>query len=202
MKLYVSPTSPFVRKVKVAVQELGLSDRVEMVAQSGTPLAPNEHTIAVNPLGKVPCLVMDDGRALSDSRVITRYLDTLGQTKLYPEGAELWDCLRLEAMADGMMEATLAIAFESRLRAPEIRLQSWVDAQWEKVSRAMAHIEAEWMDYLHGPLDMAQLAVAVACDYADMRAGDRNWRDSCPLLSAWQVEFAKRPSLASTLPKL
>ncbi len=201
MKLYHSVTSPFARKVEVCLIETGLIDAVEFIAASGTPLAPNDVTIRVNPLGKVPCLVLEDGRSLYDSRVITRYLETLSDVKLYPDSALLWDTLRLEALADGMMEATLAISFENRLRAPDMRSQDWIDGQWSKVARAMAHLQTDWMDHLAGPLDMGQIGIAVACGYVDVRAGDRNWRAAYPVLSAWQVEFAKRDSMCRTAAK-
>lgn len=200
MKLYHSATSPFVRKVSACLIETGLHDRVERFAAAGNPINPGTMPVDVNPLGKVPCLVTDDGMVLYDSRVITRYLDALSPVKLYPEPPALWKTLTLEATADGMMDATLLMTFEKRLRAPEKQSPEWLEAQWAKVARALSVIEADRMDHLNGPLDMAQIAVAVACGYVDLRAGDRNWRAAHPLLSAWQTEFAKRDSMRATVP--
>lgn len=201
MKLYYSPTSPFVRKVRVHMLETGLDAGVELITAAGHPIDPGTMPVGVNPLGKVPCLVRDDGPAIYDSRVITRYLDTLADTKLYPPEPTLWDTLTLEATADGMLEATLLIFMELRLRTPEQMSKDWIAGQWSKVSRSFAAIEDRWMDHLSGPLDMGQVAVAVACAYVDLRQPDRNWREDHPALSEWQTEFARRDSMILTQPQ-
>lgn len=201
MKLYYSPTSPFVRKVRVHLLETGLDASVELITAAGHPIDPGTMPVGVNPLGKVPCLVRDDGPAIYDSRVITRYLDTLSETKLYPPEPTLWETLTLEATADGMLEATLLIVFEHRLRTPGQISQDWIAGQWAKVSRSFAAIEDRWLDRLSGPLDMGQVAVAVACAYVDLRQPDRNWREDHPRLSEWQTEFARRDSMILTQPQ-
>ena len=201
MKLYYSPTSPFVRKVRVHMLETGMDAGVELITAAGHPIDPGTMPVGVNPLGKVPCLVRDDGSAIYDSRVITRYLDTLSDTKLYPPEPTLWETLTLEATADGMLEATLLIVFEHRLRSPGQISQDWVSGQWAKVSRSLMAIEDRWMDHLSGPLDMAQVTVAVACAYVDFRQPDRNWREDHPALSEWQTEFARRDSMILTQPQ-
>ncbi len=201
MKLYYSPTSPFARKVRVHLLETGLDARVELVTAAAHPIEPGTMPPGLNPLGKVPCLVRDDGPAIYDSRVITRYLDTLSDTKLYPLEPALWETLTLEATADGMMEAALLIVFEHRLRTPEQISQDWVAGQWAKVSRSLAAIEDQWMDHLSGPLDMAQVAVAIACAYVDLRMAERDWRKDHPQLSDWQTEFARRDSMILTQPQ-
>jgi glutathione S-transferase len=200
VKLYHSPTSPFVRKVSACLIETGLHDRVERISAVGNPINPGTMPVNVNPLGKVPCLVTDDGMVLYDSRVITRYLDSLSDVELYPAPPRLWRTLTLEATADGMMEATLLITLERALRPADRQSPEWIEAQWAKVARALSVIEADWMDHLNGPLDMAQIAVAVACAYVDLRAGDRNWRAAHPALSDWQSGFAERESMAETRP--
>lgn len=201
MKLYYSPTSPFARKVRVHLLETGLDAGVELVTAAGHPIEPGTMPVGINPLGKVPCLVRDDGPEIYDSRVITRYLDTLADTKLYPPAPTLWETLTLEATADGMLEATLLIVFEHRLRTPEQISQDWIAGQWAKVSRSFAAIEDRWMDHLSGPLDMAHVAVAVACAYVDLRQPDRNWRKDHPVLSEWQTKFARRDSMILTQPQ-
>jgi len=101
MKLIFSGTSPFVRKVSVLLLEAGLENRVDKETVAITPMNPGDVVPSANPLGKVPCLLTDDGDSIFDSRVITRYLDTLHSgKKLYPEGAALWPVLTLEAVAD------------------------------------------------------------------------------------------------------
>lgn len=201
MRLFHSPTSPFVRKVTVLLHEAGLADRVELVPAGGNPLAPGSLPLAWNPLGKIPTLERDDGPALYDSRVICRYLDALAGAGLYPGAPRLWEALTLEATADGMMEAAVLMAYEARLRPEELRHAPWVEAQWTKVARALDAIEARWMAHLAGPLDMGQIAVGCALGYLDFRQAARDWRVGRPALAAWEAGFAARPSMLATRPR-
>lgn len=201
MKLYQSPTSPFARKVNVCLIETGLLDRVETVSARGNPIDPGTIPVEINPLGKIPCLVTEDGQVLYDSRVITRYIDDRAGGKLYPAPPHLWRTLTLEATADGMLEATVLMFFETFLRRSGQKSPDWIEAQWAKVERSLAVIESDWMDHLRGPLDMAQISVAVACAYIDLRAGDRDWRATHPGLSDWQTAFAERDSMRATVPQ-
>ncbi len=199
MKLIYSGTSPFVRKVSVMLLETGLDARVEQETVAITPLNPGEVVPAANPLGKVPCLILDDGNALFDSRVITRYLDTLhGGPKLYPEGAALWPVLTLEAAADGMLEAAVLMVYERLLRAEAQKSPEWVEAQWLKISRTLAYME-DSIAALE-PLSMAAIAIGAALGYLDFRHDDRQWRKAAPKLANWEAGFAKRPSMQATRP--
>ena len=125
MRLFHSPTSPYVRKVMVLLHESGLLDQVELVTGSGTPLDPGAAPLDANPLGKVPALEREDGPALFDSRVICRYLDDRAKAGLYPTGAALWDTLVLEAAADGILDAALLMVYESRLRPEPLSFASF-----------------------------------------------------------------------------
>lgn len=200
MKFFASPTSPFARKVSVLIEEAGLKG-IERLDVAGTPLEPGTMPLEQNPLGKIPALLLEDGRALYDSRVICRYLDQHSAAGLYPQGETLWDTLALEAMADGMLEAALLMVYESRLRPEELHYSPWVEAQWHKVARALDAAETTWQPHLHGPLDMGQLALAVALGYLDFRHAGRDWRQSRPTLAAWEAAIARRPSLIATVPK-
>jgi glutathione S-transferase len=193
-----SPLSPFVRKARVVIAELGITDiPFEQVATS--PVHGEDRINAANPLGKIPALVRDEGPTLYDSRVITRYLDaTLGGT-LYPE-ARMWEVLTLEATADGIMEAAVGMIYEERYRPEEMRFAPWVEGQWGKVGRALDAIEGQWMSHLAGPLDMGQIAVACALGYLDLRHGVRDWRAGRPALAAWYAAFAARPAMTATAP--
>ncbi len=198
MKLIYSGTSPFVRKVSVMLLETGLEGRVEKETVAITPMNPGDVVPSANPLGKVPCLITDVG-ALFDSRVITRYLDTLNEgAKLYPEGEALWPVLTLEAMADGMLDAAVLMIYERLLRTDEQKSPEWVEAQWLKISRALAHLEDN-VDALE-PLTMASISVACALGYLDFRHDDRGWRALAPKLAAWEAGFAARPSMQTTKP--
>ncbi len=199
MKLIFSGTSPFVRKVSVLLLETGLESRVEKETVAITPMNPGEVVPSANPLGKVPCLLTDEGDSIFDSRVITRYLDTLHSgEKLYPEGAALWPVLTLEAMADGMLDAAVLMIYERLLRTGAQKSPEWVEAQWLKVSRALVHLETR-VSKLE-PLSMASIAVGAALGYIDFRHDDRKWREIAPKLATWEAEFAKRASMQATMP--
>lgn len=199
MKLISSPASPFVRKVRVVVLETGQSGAVEELRVATTPLATSPEAMAANPLGKIPALIRDDGRGIYDSRVITRYLDTLSGGLLYPE-SRIWDILTLEATADGIMDAAVLVIYEARLRPEAHRSSDWIEAQWAKAARGVRDINDRWMDHLAGPIDAAQIAVGCALGYLDFRHGPRNWRDGNDALAAWFDRFGERPSMVKTRP--
>ncbi|MEM0948487.1 MAG: glutathione S-transferase family protein [Pseudomonadota bacterium] len=200
MKLYSSPASPFARKVRALIIETNQSEEVEIIDTSGNALDPGTHPTALNPTSKIPVLERTDGPALYDSRVICRFLDNRKGAGLYPDPPRLWDTLVLEATADAVMEAALAIVYEARLRPEEMRFAPWVDGQWAKIVGALDHIEARWMSHLHGRRDMGHIAIACALGYLDLRLDDRNWRAGHDALSAWEAKEADRPALAQTRP--
>ncbi|MEH6775167.1 MAG: glutathione S-transferase [Cereibacter changlensis] len=200
MRLYYSPTSPYVRKVMVLLHETGMLDQVELISVGGTPVDTGTLPLALNPLGKIPALERADGPALYDSRVICRYLDSLAGNRLYPSGNRLWDTLTLEATADGMLDAAVLMVYETRVRPEEKRFEPWVEGQWGKIDRALDALESRWIAHLTGPLDLGQVAVACALDYLDFRHAGRAWRSARPDLAAWHARFADRPSMAATVP--
>lgn len=201
MRLYHSPTTPYGRKVMVLLHETGLVGDVEVVQAGGTPLDPGTQPLDANPLGKIPVLEPGDGTAIYDSRVICRYLDTRAGAGLYPPAPRLWQCLTLEATADGILEAALLMVYESRLRPEPIRFEPWVEGQWTKVTRALDTLEDRWMGHLHGPLDMGQIALACALGYLDFRHGPRDWRTGRAELATWYDAFSRRKSMTATEPK-
>lgn len=200
LKLYFSPSSPFARKVLVLAQEAGLIDQIEVVGASGTPLDPGSMPLSHNPLGKIPTMVRNDGGALYDSRVICQYLDARAGAGLYPDGPRRWDCLTLEATADGIMDAAIAMVYESRLRPDNMRIDSIVEGQWQKAARALDVLESRWIAYLAGPLCMGQIALGCALGYVDLRHSARDWRATRPALRDWDARFAERPSMVTTRP--
>lgn len=200
MKLYVNAASPFARKVRTCLIEAGLTERVEVVQAAGNAVDPGTMPVDVNPLGKIPTLVTDDGRTLFDSRVICRWLDRLTGGRFYPQDAALWDVLVVEALADGMMEAAILMVYEARLRPEAQRFAPWVEGQWAKIDRALDELEQHWLPLLNGPFGMAQIGVASALGYLDLRLGARGWRQGRPGLAALEERLRLRPSLAATLP--
>ncbi len=203
MRLFYSPTSPYVRKVMILIHEAGLSDRVELVPSSGTPLDPGSLPLLQNPLGKVPVLDTVEG-PIFDSRVICRYLDDLAGSGAYPTGPAVWRTLTLEAMADGILDAALLMVYESRLRPEPLRFQPWTDAQAAKIARAIDAIEAGWMDDLHlshsGCPNIGQIALGAALGYVDFRLESLNWRAGHPRLAGWAALFMARTAMQATAP--
>ena len=198
MKLLMSPASPFARKCRVVLREADLLDTVEEVNVSTSPTATDAAVAAANPLGKIPALLRDHGPAIYDSRVITRFLNDHAGTAFYPQ-TRLWEVLTLEATADGIMEAALAMTYEARMRPAAQQSSDWVEAQWAKAHRAIGAIDARWMSHLTGPLDMGQIAVACALAYIDLRHDARGWRDGHADLAAWHRTFMARDAMRATV---
>jgi glutathione S-transferase len=200
VRLHFSPTSPYVRKVRVLLAETGQTEDVTLVPAAGTPLDGSGMPLAQNPLGKIPVLERDDGPALYDSRVICQFLDMRAGGQFYPAPPRRWDTLTLEATADGMLDAAVAMVYEHRLRREDAVNPDLLEGYWSKIARAVATLEARWMGHLAGAPDMGQIAVAVALSYLDFRHGTRGWRSTAPGLAAWHAEFAERPSMQATAP--
>ena len=197
MQLLISPSSPYVRKTRVLLREIDLMDTVEEVNVSTTPLNSAPEVVAANPMGKIPALIRDDGPGIYDSRVITRFLNDFAGANLYPQ-TRIWEILTLEATADAIMDATVSMTYETRLRPQAQQSADWVEAQWQKASRAIAAVNNRWMSHLSGPLDMSHIAVACALSYVDLRHDVRNWRDGNDDLAAWHAEFETRDSMKAT----
>ncbi len=201
MKLYHSPTSPYVRKVMVLLHETGQLEDVEVLNVATTPLAPADELQGKVPLRRIPALERSDGPTLFDSRVICAFLDARAKAGMYPEGAGRWDVLTLEALADGILDSAVGMAYEARLRPEDKQWDTWLDAQWGKIDRACAALNQRWMAHLSGPLDMGQVAVACALGYLDLRHDARNWRKGNDALNDWFAAFNERPSMAATRPE-
>lgn len=199
MRLLMSPPSPYSRKVRVMLRETAQLTDVEEVNVTTSPLASDPGVVAANPTGRIPVLIRDDGPAIHDSRVITRFLDARAGAGLYPE-AHLWEVLTLEAMADGILDSALILTYEGRFRVPEQQSVEWMDAHWGKIRRAVDAIEDRWISHLGGPLDAAQIALGVALGYLDLRHDARNWRQGSARLADWHAGFSRRPSMADTAP--
>lgn len=201
MKLFYAAASPFVRKVLIALHETDLIDQVELVPVTVSPIASGDIVPAQNPLGKIPCLQLEGGQTLYDSRVITRFIDAKSpDSNLYSRDESLWDALTLEATADGIMDAAVTMTYERRIRPDEKVFEEYLDAQWLKIDRALTSIETRWITKLETSIDLPVLAVAAATSYVDFRHNDRDWRASHPKLAAWEAEIRVRPSLAATAP--
>ncbi len=198
MKLHYSTTSPYVRKVMAVAIEAGVVDRIDKVPAPASPVGVNDTLNRDNPLGKVPCLVTEEGQALFDSRVICEYLDSLGGGRLFPaSGAARWTALRRQAQADGLLDAALLARYETAMRPGDKLWQEWHDGQKAKIARALDAFEAEAGSF-GDTLDIGTLATACALGYLDFRYAADRWRDGRPKLAAWFETFSKRPSIETT----
>lgn len=203
MKLIGSTTSPYVRKVRVVMAEKKLDYQFveEDVWSADTSIMQS------NPLGKVPCLVMEGGEALFDSRVIVEYLDTLSPVgKLIPAvGRERAEVKTWEALADGVLDALVLARLESHWagRKKEQRSQAWIDRQLDKTQASLKAMSQGLGDkpFCAGIyLSLADLAVGCALGYLDFRFAEIDWRGAYPNLAKLQDKLVQRPSFAETLP--
>ena len=199
MKLVYSPPSPFVRKVTTLIHHAALSDRIELINVKTTALSVAEEARTANPLGKIPVMILENGKAIFDSRVITRYLDDLAGSNLYSQ-ENIYDILTLEALADGIMESAVSITYESKLRPENEQSPSWMEAQWSKVLHAIKALDAGEFKAMNGEMNMGQIAVACALGYLDFRHDARQWRSGHSNLASWNDKMMKLPALIKTIP--
>jgi glutathione S-transferase len=191
--------SPFGRKARVAVSVLGLDGKVKVEPASTQDVA--DPISKQNPLGKVPVLILDDGSTLFDSPVILEYLDVIaGGGKILPKETKArFDALRLEALADGILDASILIVYEGRYRPADMAVQKWLDHQAGKVKRGLAALE-EVPPSLGAPPNVGEITLACALGYRDFRFKGE-WRKDHPRLVAWLDKFsAAVPAFAATAP--
>jgi glutathione S-transferase len=203
MKLIGSNTSPYVRKVRIVMAEKKLDyDYVlEDVWAAQTTIGLS------NPLAKVPCLIMEGGEAIFDSRVIVEYFDTLSPVgKLIPTvGRERAEVKTWEALADGVLDAAILARLESTWsgRSDAQRCQNWIDRQLGKVDAALAAMsrglgEKSFCVGIH--LSLADIAVGTALGYLDFRFPQIAWREQYPNLQKLQDKLMQRASFIDTKP--
>jgi len=197
MILRGSPTSPFVRKVRIAAAVLGLA--AEIVVERADTGDPADSLRAQNPLGKIPVLLLDDGSAIYDSPVILEYLDhRAGGGRIIPrELPARFAALRLQALCDGILDASVLQVLEGRFRPQARHEPKWLDYQAEKVTRALAALERQPPARAAAP-DVGHITLACALGYRDLRFAG-SWREDHPRLVAWLDDFAAQvPAFAET----
>lgn len=196
MKLYYSPTSPYVRKVMACAIIRGLDGRIEKHATN--PHASPVDLVADNPLSKVPCLVTDDGMSLFGSQLICEYLDSLGdELPLFPtHGAARWRALKFQSLGDGILDAAVPCRGEQG-KPQETARDAQIARYKAAMSRAVDMLEA---DPPHKIVDIGSITVACALGYLDFRFGTDPWREKHPKLAAWYDAFAKNKGIAETAP--
>ncbi|WP_022720997.1 glutathione S-transferase family protein [Rhodopseudomonas sp. B29] len=201
MKLYFSPASPFARKVRIAAIELGLIDKIELVGVSVVPGQANDaYMHDVNPLKKLPALVLDSGEVIVDSYVIAEYLDELGGGKLIPaSGAQRWRVRSDHSLLQGMTDSMLLCRYEKLVRPTDLFWQGWYDDHWNRAWTGMARFNADTA-MLEGPLTLSQIALVCVLGYADFRFPDCGWRAAYPNLDAFHQRMMQRESVKVSVP--
>jgi glutathione S-transferase len=200
LKLIASTTSPFARKVRIALAEKKIE--YQMVAASAWDAGNPVH--AYNPLGKLPVLILDDGTHLYDSRVIVEYIDLVSPvSRLIPEPARQRIVVKKwEALADGVCDAAAAIVIERR-RVSNLQSDEWIERQRRKIGEGVAELSRELGDraWCYGEtFSLADIATGCALGYLDLRHAELDWRDLYPNLERLAEKLGKRPSFAETTP--
>jgi len=201
MKLSFSPASPFARKVRIAAIELGLIDRIEFVPTAVVPGQANDEYTRVNPLKKLPALILDNGDVIIDSYVIVEYLDELaGGGKLIPaSGPNRWKVKSDHSLLQGMLDSMLLCRYERMVRPQGLQWQAWSDDHWNRAWSGMARFEKQ-ADVLSRPLDIVQIALICVLGYADFRFADCGWRKAYSHLDAFHERMMSRPSVKISVP--
>jgi len=202
MKLIGALTSPYVRKVRIVMAEKKLDFQLVL-----TDVWNSQEILQANPLGKVPCLVTESGESIFDSRVIVEYLDALSPVGrlIPPSGRERAEVRTWEALADGILDASILARMESIWagRTPEQRSQAWIDRQMSRVDGALAALSTSLADkpWCAGhAFGLADIATGCALGYLDFRFPHIDWRARHANLARLAEKLAQRPSFADTLP--
>lgn len=200
MRLIGSHTSPYVRKARLVLLEKGIAHDY-LVAPPGDPQG---EVYRINPLGRIPALILDDGECIYDSVVICEYADTLNDTPILIPRHDALARMRVrrwESLADGVMDSALVIRNEV-LRPKETQLASTLDLHNEIIARALQHAAAQLGDHAWcagNAMTLADLALVAALAYLDLRQPERDWRGAHPNLAAFFARMSTRPTVALSL---
>jgi len=199
MRLCWSSRSPFVRKVMVFAHECGLAGRIICEPTLVSMSNPNTALLKINPTGKIPTLLPDDGTPLYDSTVICEYLDSLhGGPRLFPPaGHARWTALRRHALGNNLTD-NLVLWRNELLRPQALQSPETLAAFELKVRNALDALEAEAPALAADPVGIGHIAVAVALGYIDFRFASLGWRGGRDRLAVWHDGFARRPSMVLT----
>jgi glutathione S-transferase len=199
MKLFWSSRSPFVRKVMVFAHECGLAGRIECERTVVAMTRPNAELLKINPTGKIPTLLLDDGTELYDSTVICEYLDGLHDgAKLFPPaGPARWTALRRHALGSNLLDNLML--WRNEILRPAAQQSPETLAAFElKVRNAITALDREADALTSDPVSIGHVAIACALSYADFRFAELGWRSSNVRIARWYDTFALRPSMTAT----
>ncbi len=209
MRLFWTPASPFTRKVAVVARELGLWKEMKITATTwpldwGYATVPFTAGLAeANPVARIPTLITEDGAELGDSTLICQHLDELAtKGAVIPSDERKWSMWSLYAVADGLLEAQVAMRAE--LLRPEAISEGFLQKQRDRIERCFDRVEQranELATVDQATPNLAQITVGVACGYQDWRDWLTDFRPGRPLLSRWYSEFSRLPSMLETEPE-
>lgn len=202
MQLFYSTASPYARKVVVAAREAGVIDQIEIINVSASPIDRNKDISVANPVGKIPTMVLSDGRTIFDSRVICEYLDGLsGGLKLFPAHPEQRiAALTLQALGDAMMDASLLVRYETFMRPQKLRWDEWSNGQQDKINSSLDYLEAQCLEILNGPVSIGHVTIGCALAYIEFREILDDWKTGHDGLAQWYSRFRQRDSMKATEP--
>nr|WP_313657229.1 glutathione S-transferase [Achromobacter ruhlandii] len=202
LKLLYAPTSPYVRKVMACAHLAGLAGRIQWLESAAHPVRRDDRIVAHNPLAKVPTLILEDGTALYDSRVICEYLADLGASAdLFPAaGARRWQALTRQALGDGLLDAALLARYEHTARPAEFQWPAWREAQLAKVSACLDAIEQCASMLATRAPTIGEVTLGCALGYLDFRFPELDWRARHTAAARWQEAFSALPAMQATLP--
>lgn len=196
MQLHWSPRSPYVRKVMIAAHELGIVDQMTLVRSVAAMLKPNLELMELNPLSKIPTLVLDDGSTLWDSVVICEYLNASKGGSLFPVASGTrWQALRWHALGDGMLDALILWRNE---REREVPLPALITAFELKINKAIALLDAETSALSENTFGIGHIALVSALSYIDFRFSSLQWQQRAPRLANWFATQQQRNSVRAT----
>ena len=185
MILYAAPASPFARKVRIVIEQLGLQQRVQIECPRVHPTELNHSYYQHNPLGKVPALKLESGLLLHDSLVICDYLGNLCAAQIIAsELEERAAQLTRHNIANGATEALLSLRYETVVRPEQLRWPDWIDGQWHKLVQAIHWFE-ENLPNSNQLMAIDDIALACLHGYLDFRFAEFDWREQVPELAQW-----------------
>lgn len=201
-QLLYAPTSPFVRKVMVCAHLAGMADAIEWLDSAAHPIRRDERIAAHNPLAKVPALILPDGGALYDSRVICEFIAFAGgASHLFPaSGPRRWHALTQQALGDGLLDAALLARYETTARPAEMQWPAWRASQLVKVQACLDDIERQAPGLAVDVPTIGEVTLACALGYLDFRFPELGWREARPQAAAWFTRISALPALQATLP--
>jgi glutathione S-transferase len=196
MKIYGDVISPFVRMCLVTAHEAGLKDKVKLEKANAKPTEVNATLEKMNPIGKIPVLETDHNHALYDSRVIMEYLaHVAGSSGMIPDdGVKRFRVLTLQALAQGMGDAAVALRYEQAQRPEGKQWPEWMTRTVHRINAGVNEVEESWQDQLIN-VNVATIALASVLSYIDFRHDVINWREGHPKTANWHKTFAARPSM-------